>query len=241
MDDLSGLNALPETFAATVASLHQVAEQIVAPARKPDNEIALEATPGGFGTPVFEHGGSRHQVRVEGAELVHGAGGGERRAHLSSLAAAAVAVAELLPADLELGDEPLEVDPVASRALGDWYAFAAVALARLGATATAADAATPARLWPEHFDIAIELGAEADGVRANYGASPGDGDHPEPYLYVGPWTAEVEGDLWRAVGFKGAELTYSHLLEATDQGAAALDFLSTRRDALAATVGRRQV
>jgi hypothetical protein len=233
MVDPPRLNALPDGFATTVASLHRVAERIVAPARKPDNEIALEATPGGFGTPVFEHGGSRHQVRVEGTELVHAEGAGERRAPLSSLAAAAEAVAGLLPADAELGVEPLEIDPAASRALGDWYGFAAAILAHLIATAAAVDAATSACLWPEHFDIAIELGAEGDGVRANYGASPGDGDHPEPYLYVGPWTAEVEGDLWQATGFKGAELTYVDLLEAADQGALALDFFMTRKDALA--------
>jgi hypothetical protein len=233
MDDPPRLDALPDGFAATVASLHLVAERIVAPSRKPDNEIALEATPGGFGTPVFEHGGLRHQVRVEGAELVHAEGAGERRAHLSSLATAAEAVAGLLPADAELGDEPLEIDPAAARALGDWYGFAAAVLAQLSATATPADAATPARLWPEHFDVASELGAEDAGLRANYGASPGDGDHPEPYLYVGPWSAEVEGDLWRATGFKGAELTYADLLEVTDQGAAALDFFMIRKDAIA--------
>src|SRR3954454_16251109 len=105
MDDRSPLDALPDSFAATVASLHQVAERIVAPARKPDNEIALEATPGGFGTPFFEHGGIRHQVRVEGIELVHAEGERERRAPLKSPAVAAEAVAELLP-DAELGDEP---------------------------------------------------------------------------------------------------------------------------------------
>jgi hypothetical protein len=75
-------------------------------------------------------------------------------------------------------------------------------------------------------------------VRANYGASPGDGDHPEPYLYVGPWTAEVEGDLWRASGFRGGELTYAELLGAEDQGAAALDFFMVRKDALTATAGQ---
>lgn len=153
---------------------------------------------------------------------------------MSSLSAAAEAVAGLLRADIQLGDEPLAVKAVASSALGDWYGFAAAILAHLRAAATAADLATPARLWPEHFDIAIELGDESDGVRANYGASPGDADHPEPYLYVGPWTAEVEGDLWRASGFKGAELTYADLIDAADQGAAALDFFTTRKDALAA-------
>jgi hypothetical protein len=231
MDDRSHLDALPDGFAATVASLHQVAERIVAPARKPDNEIALEATPGGFGTPFFEHGGIRHQVRVEGTELVHAEGERERRVPLESLAMAAEAVAELLP-EAELGDEPLAVDPASARILGEWYRFGAAILTRLLATATTADAATPVRLWPEHFDIAIELGAEDEGSRANYGASPGDGDHPEPYLYVGPWTGEVEGALWRASGFKGAEMSYSELLAAGDPQATALDFFQTRKDAL---------
>ena len=44
--------SLPPTFVATVASLHRVAEQIVSPARKPDVEISLQATPGGYGTPA---------------------------------------------------------------------------------------------------------------------------------------------------------------------------------------------
>ena len=57
-------------------------------------------------------------------------------------------------------------------------------------------------------------GAEAAGRRANYGASPGDDGHTEPYLYVGPWSAEVEGELWNATGFTGAELRYSDLLDA---------------------------
>ena len=52
-----GLAPLPEAFAATREALHRVAEQIVAPARKPHNEIALTPTPGGFGTPPFEYEG----------------------------------------------------------------------------------------------------------------------------------------------------------------------------------------
>ena len=40
----------------------------MAPARKPANEIALQATSGGFGTPVFDHAGTRRQVRVDGTD-----------------------------------------------------------------------------------------------------------------------------------------------------------------------------
>jgi hypothetical protein len=230
---LPALGPLPDGFAATVEALHRVAERIVAPARKPDNEISLRATPDGFGTPAFEFEGGEHQVRVEGVELVHTAGGDERRAPLDSLATAATAVSELLPAGTELDDDPLAVDEDSSRALAAFYAFAAAALAVLVAEADPADAPTQPRLWPEHFDIAIELGSEAGGARANYGASPGDESHNEPYLYVGPWTAEVSGELWNARGFPGAELGYSELIAATDSGAAAIDFFRSRRDALA--------
>jgi hypothetical protein len=226
------LSPLPERFGATVAALHRVAERLVAPARKPDHEISLRATPGGFGTPEFEFGGARRQVRVEGAELVQAIGGEERRAPLASLAEGAGAVEGLLPAGTELDSEPLAIDPEASRALGRLYGFGAEVLGRLVAGAGPREEATPPRLWPEHFDVAVELGSEAAGRRANYGLSPGDGDHPEPYLYVGPWSAEVSGELWQAKGFKGAELTYAELLAAPDQGEAALEFLVTRRDAL---------
>jgi hypothetical protein len=204
---------LPPTFPATVAALHRVAELIVAPARKPDNEIALEATPGGFGTPEFEFDGRRRQVRVEGAELVDG----DRRAPLTTLEAARRLVVDLVPG--ELGDEPLAVNADAAARLADWYAF--------GADVLDAFADEPIRLWPEHFDIAIELG------EVNYGFSPGDEQHPEPYAYVGPQTARPTGELWNATGFPGAQLTYTELLAAADQRQAALDFLTTRRDALA--------
>jgi hypothetical protein len=231
----SPLRPLPGTFVATTSALHRVAEVLIAPARKPDNEIALESTRGGFGTPEFEFEGARHRVRVEGSELVHEIDGGERRAPLETLAEAATVIVDLLPPGTELDEEPLGIDAAASRALGAWYEFGAVVLGRLVAAAGPEDEATPPRLWPEHFDIAIELGSEGKGVRANYGFSPGDEDHPEPYAYVGPWTASVSGELWRARGFTGADLSYAELLAATDPRALAMDFFATRRDALAAT------
>jgi hypothetical protein len=229
------LEPLPPSFRATVASLHRVAAELVAPARKPQHEIALIATPGGFGTPPFEFDGGERQVRVEGAELVQDCGGkGERRAPLNSLAAGAEAISELLPFDAEPGDEPLAIDAAASRALGAFYRFGAAILERLRETAGPEDDPSPAYLWPEHFDVAIEIGSEAHGVRANCGFSPGDEQHDEPYAYVGPWSAPVEGELWNAHGFSGAELTYSELLAAGDQEAAAIEFFSARREALAA-------
>jgi hypothetical protein len=227
------LAPLPDRFSASVASLHRVAEELVAPARKPDNEIALTATPGGFGTPRFVWEGSRHQVRVEADQLVHIVGDKARQAPLDSLASAAVVVADLLPSTAGLDETPLEIDPQASRALAGWYGFGADVLGYLVAVAGAEDEPTPPILWPEHFDIAIELGSEEHGARANYGLSPGDESHHEPYLYVGPWTAHVSGELWGASGFNGAELGYAELLAAGDQRGTAIEFFEARRVALA--------
>jgi hypothetical protein len=204
------LPPLPDGFRATVAALHRVAEDVVAPARKPDNEIALEVTPGGFGTPVFEWEGSSHQIRVEGIELVREVDGRQQR-------------------------ESLEVNPAAAGALADWYAFGATVLEQLAADARPEDAAAAPILWPEHFDLAIELGSEPEGLRATYGFSPGDEQHPEPYAYVGPWAPQPPGELWNAHGFAGAELSYAELLAAGDPGAVALEFFGARRDALART------
>lgn len=228
------LEPLPPTFRSTVASLHEVAAELVALARKPQHEVALEPTPGGFGTPFFEFDGARRQVRVEGGELVHDCNGRERRAPLRSLAAAGAAITELLPFEVELSDQPLEVDAAASRALAAFYGFGAEVLGRLLEAAGPDDEASPVRLWPEHFDLAIELGSEQHGVRANYGFSPGDEQHEEPYLYVGPWSAPVDGgDLWNGNGFSGAELSYSELIAAEDQTVAAQGFFASHREALA--------
>ena len=88
------------------------------------------------------------------------------------------------------------------------------------------------QLWPEHFDVATELGSEERGERAAYGASPGDDEHPEPYLYVAPWTARPEGELWNATAFAGAELGLPRPARGRRSGGAAADFFEARLIAL---------
>ena len=227
-----GLEPLPAGFAAATTALHRVAEEIVAPARKPDNEIALQATPGGFGTPPFEYDGAERQVRVEADELVYTVGGEERRTTIASLAEAGALVADLLPDEVSLDAKPLEVDRSAAQALGAWYALGDAVLEELIAEAGPGDDPSTVNLWPEHFDLAIELGPDAAVARANFGFSPGDESHPEPFLYVGPWTAKVEGELWNARGFTGAELGYAELLGTADPYRATIDFCRTRKQAL---------
>ena len=201
------LEPLPPGFAETREVLHKVALAVVAPARKPENEISLRYTRGGCGTPFFEEGGVDCQVRIEGAELIRQRGSEESREPL-----------------------PAEVDDAASRALSDLYGFACSVLEQLRADESEADS-TIVRIWPEHFDIAVELGGDA--TRANFGASPGDESHEEPYLYVGPFdTGLASGELWNATGFPGAELAYSELLTADDQRRTALEFMRERHRAL---------
>ena len=228
-----GLAPLPASFAATRDALHQVAERLVAPARKPDNEIALTVTPAGFGTPPFEFEGRRHQVRVEGAELVLERDGMTERAPITSLAEGGELLGpQLLPAGLPDDADPLNVDAFAADCLADFYAFASDVLERFRAERPAADEPSQVILWPEHYDVALEAGPEGNGERANYGASPGDAEHPEPYLYVGPWTAQPRGELWNATGFPGAELLYAELVAAADPDAVAAEFFGSRRAAL---------
>jgi len=229
------LGLAPARLGETRRSLHRVAECVVAPARTHANsKIGLRYTRGGFGTPFFS---VEKQVRVEGADIVVASGGQERRAPVSTIGAAARLLGpDLLPVDAACwSDElPLVVDPAAAAFLGDWFGFSFSVLEELRAGAAPGLEPGRVQLWPEHFDPALELGAEAGGVRAAYGCSPGDDVHPEPYLYVAPWTARPKGDLWNATAFAGAELPFSALPAAGDQRAAALAFFSQRCAALTA-------
>jgi hypothetical protein len=159
---------------------HALAEWVVAPARQAlDGHIGLAATPGGFGSPMVG-------VRVDGGALVVG----NDRRDLTTLAEAA-AFAGVEPGRATGAyatvtrwepDAPLDIDVVAARLLADWFALGTSALEEVGATAIT--------LWPEHFDVATSI-----DDRVNLGASPGDAEHPLPYLYVGPWEHH-EGPFW---------------------------------------------
>jgi hypothetical protein len=87
------------------------------------------------------------------------------------------------------------------------------------------------QLWPEHFDAGCDVAA--GGGRVNLGASPGDGFHSEPYLYVGPWGPERPGDatFWNAPF--GAAFGHGELLDAGEPVAAAVAFLTKGVELLA--------
>jgi hypothetical protein len=227
----NGLEPLRPSFARSRKALHRLAEEVMKVAREHvTGEFTLVATPDGFGTPAF--GPEKAEVRVEAGDLIVRTGEEERREPITSLRAAAELAADLFPDGLELSDEPLGIDPEASRILGRWFGFGEELLNRLCAEAGPDDEPTEPTLWPEHFDIAIEIGPEVEGGRANYGLSPGDEQHEEPYLYVGPWTLKPEGELWNARGFVGAEMTYSELAGAEDPLQTGLDFCRARKEVL---------
>jgi hypothetical protein len=198
---------------ATRLSLHRIAVHVVARARsQATGRFSLRISPGGFGTPEF--GDVQRRVRVSGATLIveQDAPGAPSSLGLplagASLAAAAAAADVDLAAPLDVGhdtpplgdvDAPLTVDETAAFFLADWIRLSAIALDRLLPALGDAAAPTPARLWPEHLDVAIDA-ATSPGLRANFGGSAGDRFSSEPYLYVGPWTeARPGGDgYWNA-------------------------------------------
>jgi hypothetical protein len=213
---------LPDSFAETLDALHRLAVYVVSPAQRLVNrEIVLRASPGGFST--FEFDG--RTVGVDGGELVVDG----VRHPITSLSAAAAAVGiepdvgqqELfdVPPHGDL-DTPLRIDAAGTRALGQWYAYVSAALEDLRASAEPADDPSPVRIWPEHFDAAVDMGEEAAGRRATYGGSPGDRLHDEPYVYVSPWAGRVDPFFDDPV-FRGASRTLTRLREMPPNAATA--------------------
>ena len=108
------LAPLPGGFAITRAALHVAAEHLLKPKRvlETGNEIALQFTPGGFGTPAWEDGvtsGGPGQARVEGVELVSVEMPYESRAPVTDIdGGAGLLGIESPPEDV---DRDLEADP----------------------------------------------------------------------------------------------------------------------------------
>ena len=187
-------NPSPPRLAETRSALHTVAEHILAAYRfRAVGRIGLQPVLGGIGTPLTDG----RWVEVVGGDLVVREETGEvTREPVTTLRSAGTLVG--IPAGLPPGsytpvtpldlDAGLEIDPGAAAALAAWFALVADALG-VFVSHHRDEPATDPTIWPEHFDLALSMG------EVNYGGSPGDDDHPEPYLYVGPW-AKRSGDFW---------------------------------------------
>ena len=227
---MNTLRELPTDFTSQRDDLHRLAYSVVAEARRrATGRFGLRATPGGFGTPEFEDG---RRVRVEGHDLVLEHGSEVERFRITSLAGTAGFVGVEPSTEAAEHDSPplgdihaeLHFDDATVRLLGDWYELATSVLTELGEEPGAVDVGI-VQLWPGHFDAAIEIGDGDAGKRATYGASPGDDNHAEPYLYVGAWSeVDRSDDYWNDTNFSGASLSYSDLRSAGDARAVALAF-----------------
>jgi hypothetical protein len=161
-----------------------VAELLLAgPQYRRSGTIRLRVVPGGFATVKAP------LLRVEGAELVMG----EQRLALAGNTPAGLAAA----IDVDAGvpdvyddhsgvreDEALVIDGEIASYLGGVFTTGDEALRRVVPDQVPV-------LWPEHFDVSVTEN------EVNYGVSPGDSWHNEPYAYVGPWTPR-EGAFWNA-------------------------------------------
>jgi hypothetical protein len=226
------------TLVRTRLAWHTVAEHVVAPARyRVEGRIGLRATPAGYGTPVF---GEQQQIRVAGNDLVHTHRADSTTTPLTTVGAAASflgidpgAPHEVYTPTTPLEpDAPLEIDAAAAHALGAWFALGAGALETMRSAARDADDPSLVQLWPEHFDLALEIGDGSRGARGTFGASPGDAKHSEPYLYVTHWAEVADDPFWSDAAFGGASLGYRDLLGARDPAHAAGSFFRQGQELL---------
>lgn len=236
LDGRRPLEPLPAGFDSGRRALHEVAFFAIAPARfAATGKLGLRYTHRGFGTPFFHDGhGIDTQIRVQGDEIVVQSGGSAVAHPITTLIDATATLGipyqdvwfddfhdPLPPADPHV---PLAVDVTVTEAIGGWFGFATHVLERSRRTPGAVDVSR-VQLWPEHFDLAFEMGDSAGDARASYGASPGDTTHPEPYLYVAAWAPIDRSDpYWNDTTFNGASLGYRRLLDADDPYATALAF-----------------
>ena len=227
------LDSLPASFAPTRVALHQIAFFAMSPARYQSmGRMGLTATPGGYGTPEFDG----RVLRVEGALLVDENDGNIATQTITTIRAASEFFGNeyetqwfadfhdpLSPAD---PDTTLEVDDASGRAIGEWFEFGVGVLNELRSHGQDGDDVSEVQLWPEHFDPATEMGDSDLGQRASFGASPGDGIHPEPYLYVAAWSdIDRSNEFWNEDSFNGASLTYRDLIAGADPHGRAMEFL----------------
>ena len=220
-----------DAFIAARAAWQSIGEHVFAKKRWLATEkIGLRVINGGVGTPHF---GDDEQLWLTVDGMFASQHGTTRHKPVSTLRAAAEFVnveagaptsvfSPTTPLDL---DANLQTDPASAAALQAWYTFADGVIADLRQLHSDDDPSL-VQLWPEHFDVACDFGDASTKSRANYGASPGDGAIPTPYLYVGPWNAAERQDdpFWNESW--GVALRYDELLATADPTIAAAEFFA---------------
>jgi hypothetical protein len=174
-----------DTYTGTRRSLHGLAELVLAgPRCRQGGSIELRIEPDGFRTrdePAIAVRGSA-LVTADLTVDVDGLTFAEAAARLGLVASR---LDDIYPDGAKLDpDESVCLDAESVRRLEHAFVIGDQALRIFQ------EGADPI-LWPEHFDVAVELGD------ATYGVSPGDRYYAEPYAYVsrsGPFANE----FWNA-------------------------------------------
>jgi hypothetical protein len=217
------VNPLPSSFVRTRLVVHTLAEHVLCATRYAAvGRVGLAPSVDGIATPPFDG----RVVGLRGVDLFDDTTDGSRQTEATTLRAAGeflgvVPGAPALWTPTTSGDldAVLEIDADGVAALAAWFTLVSGALA-----ATFPEA--PQTLWPEHFDLAVTVD---DAI---YGGSPGDADHPQPYLYVvPPADAALDGDrrFWNEPF--GASFPYDRINGPDD----ATGFLSAASTRLAKT------
>jgi hypothetical protein len=194
--DAASTSPSSDELATTRRSLHAVAEHIMAgPQHRLAGTIRLVVTSDGFSTIALV--GDSGRLEVRGTSLVAHRPAAEIQVALAG-SIADVAGAVGVDPGAPVGVYPdgsgadasfkVVVEPAATQQILSALAIGDAALRRFTTRHRSEDSRVPV-LWPEHFDVGIDL----DEV--NYGVSPGDGLITEPYAYVGPWQRR-RGPLW---------------------------------------------
>jgi hypothetical protein len=173
------------TLSTTRRCLHGVAELVLAgPQYRRSATIRLRAVPGGFATV------SEPSLQVVDGRLVATTGSVPVDSHSCADLAAVAGFDVGAPAGLYDGGSGVDPAEVLTLDAGSAALITAGFSTGDAALRIFAPTQTPV-LWPEHFDLGVQL----DEV--NYGVSAGDTYLDEPYAYVGPWKPR-EGDFWNA-------------------------------------------
>ncbi len=201
-----------QTYVTTRRQLRAVAESFVAgPQYRATGTIRLAVRPDGFTAVSIP-------VAVHGTELVFGEGAAPLAGPVGALAAATgldVGPPEGLYEleDTLSMDAVLDLDPDAAATV-----YRSLYAGGFALTNTLPDSHPV--LWPEHFDVGVTEN------EVNYGVSPGDDFHPQPYAYVGPWASRI-GPFWNAPF--GAFMALEPALDADAVAAAIGDFFERGR------------
>lgn len=173
-----------DVYTLTRVGLHGVAEGVLAgPQMRESGTIRLRVLQGGFATT------REPMLRVAGTSLVLGTGERIPLAGTFRTLAEAAGVAFTQPDIYSdhaavTADDDVLVDDAAAARISAWFDRGRQALASFAPAQTAV-------LWPEHFDLAVDV------REVTYGVSPGDAHSAAPYAYVGPWSSQP-GPFWNA-------------------------------------------